>query len=181
VPSTDVHISRPNAVPVALRISSNAANALNTNDLNLSMAPNGIGQLMNFEDERLLLGTNNATRIRVENTNNNIGITWPGSSVTYNYPSGATRIAIPEAPNLSLPLSNNDFDFQALSLLHLGFLPGNLNLSLPNNVIPSAGGYRKWMDIGALIAAGSDNMYVGLYEQAGSVFPGDGRSNVRRF
>lgn len=89
-------------------------------------------------------GIGNGERLRIAS------VAAPGILNPGNYPGNTTRIA--------LSIDGANPITQPRSLLHLGRNTG-VN-SIP--VGSSADGYRSWMNIGAFMSDGTDNIYIGL-------------------
>ena len=72
-----------------------------------------------------------------------------------NLPTSRTRVSISHEPNNPVT--------RPLSLLHLGYNTGLVGIGTTD-------GWRNWMDIGTFTSNGTDNMYIGLKQEAGA-FP----------
>ena len=127
---------------------------------------NGNAFFYNQEDRHLIFSTGAATPVGVNNTLERFRITAienPTALPTGGYgiynpanlPVNYTRISISHSP--TNPVT------RPMSLLHLGYNVGGSSLT-PG----STDGWRPWMDIGTFISNGTDNMYIGLKEDAGT-------------
>ncbi|PKP38443.1 MAG: hypothetical protein CVT98_05065 [Bacteroidetes bacterium HGW-Bacteroidetes-15] len=81
-----------------------------------------------------------------------------------NLSGNLTRVAISHNPNSPVT--------RPLSLLHLGY-----NTGLVGFTPTSTDGWRNWMDIGTFTNNGTDNMYVGLKQEAGA-FPANDKNDA---
>ncbi|MCW3084544.1 MAG: Collagen triple helix repeat-containing protein [Bacteroidetes bacterium] len=100
------------------------------------------------ENDRLSLYSNNGERIRITQIGAlNNGVAFNPGGLAAN----RTRVAISHDP--TTPIT------RPLSLLHLGYdVQGATN-----------DGWRSWMDIGMFVSNQSDNVYIGLKQEAGTI------------
>ncbi len=126
---------------------------------------NGHAYMYNQENRHLIFSTNHGTpndaqftseRVRITNISaptdvNNNFVTWnPAGFVNQD----VTRVSISHNP--ATPVT------RPMSLLHLGYNTGGA--LTPTNT----DGWRRWMDVGAFIAQGTDNAYFGLKPETGA-------------
>lgn len=171
-PQSTLHQHQENAVSSWMQItnqgtgnvaSATAPTAITANDGlrwgilgNQILNQNGNAFIYNQENRHLIFSTNNAVPTDMSATNERMRITHIGAPGTPNpgaVPQNRTRVSISHNP--AQPIVN------PLSLLHLGY---NTGIPFTTNAFD---GWRSWMDVGAFIAQGSDNMYVGLKSEPG--------------
>jgi hypothetical protein len=139
----------------------NANNGFRWGILGDALAPrNGNAFIYNQEKRHIIFSTGYATPGSIAATNERFRITSLDNETTLptgyglNNPGGIstnfTRISVTEDPASSVT--------RPLSLLHLGY----------NTITPTNDGWRPWMDVGTFTAKGSDNVYVGLKQEAGT-------------
>jgi hypothetical protein len=121
---------------------------------------NGNAYIYNQENRHLIFSTNHTVPGAWDNTRERMRITCLGAPTLlpdgtvgiYNLiplPGDITRVSISYDP--AAPVT------RPMSLLHLGYNTGQFA-----NTVGATDGWRPWMDIGAFISSGTDNMYVGL-------------------
>jgi hypothetical protein len=127
---------------------------------------NGTAAMYNQELRPILFSTNaNTTNMNLANGTTHermriMSVSTPtnlinGIFAAYNpagLPANTTRVSISHNP--SKPIT------RPLSLLHLGYNTGSTTPLFMNT-----DGWRDWMDIGAFISNGTDNMYIGLKKE----------------
>jgi hypothetical protein len=152
-PQNRLHINSEENIGAFVQIS----NASGTGQTNLdgfkfgyatTSATNLTANINQMENDKLLVFTNNAERIRISHIGN---ISTPNMNPG-GLANNLTRVSISHDP--ANPVT------KPLSLLHLGYNTGSL--LNPNNT----DGWRPWMDVGMFVAQSSDNVYLGLKNES---------------
>ena len=117
------------------------------------------GFIYNQENNHLLFSTNNAAGGNFATTGERMRVTHIGAPGTTN-PGGVgantTRVSISHNP--IAPVT------RPLSLLHLGYNTGGVSATAG-----ATDGWRPWMDIGMFVSNNTDNVYIGLKDEAGTL------------
>lgn len=150
-PQSHLHLHNAFADNDYLQITSTTSGAAGTDGLRLGITgTNNEAHIRQQENSHIRLFTNAATALNERMRITQIGA--PGLNNPGAIANNLTRISISHDP--SNPVS------QPLSLLHLGY-----NVT---GFISPLNGWRPWMDVGAYISQGTDNMYIGLKKETSS-------------
>ncbi|AEA43665.1 tail fiber domain-containing protein [Fluviicola taffensis] len=134
---------------------------------NSNLLVNGAAAIYNQETRPLLFSTNaNTNVVNVANGNTLERMRIMSVGTPTNLTGGGFGIYNPgglAANNTRVAISHNPANpiTRPLSLLHLGYNTGAIAIN------PGTDGWRSWMDIGVFTTNGSDNVYLGLKQEAG--------------
>jgi hypothetical protein len=153
-PQSLLHMSLCSNQPVFSQYTNEAIGETATDGLKVGILDDGTSLIYNQETRHLLLSaaevaptaTGLPTRERIRVTA--VGV--PGTPVPAGVNNNATRVSISHNP--STPVN------EPRSLLHLGYNTSGL--------LGSVDGWRPWMDVGMFVAAGSDNIFIGLKSES---------------
>lgn len=157
-PQSLLHLNRDGNNQTWFQITSQTGTGQTQNDgLRLGIGSGGVAFLRQQENRPIRIqtdwngtpgGINNGERMRITSIGET-GVPAPAGAPNDNI----TRVAI--SHNGASPIT------QPRSLLHLGYDVGQ--------PLPSNDGWRDWMDVGTFINQGTDNIYVGLKNEGGSL------------